>query len=109
MDLARTRFRPAYELGGLKFANWKAIKNYRYNSVFQQPLSDGSTTFGVNIWFNGNQHFNLHKRPDYLSTFKIGFELFKELKVDLFDATQPNNHKWIDKKEWRVKLNAYAS
>ena len=35
----------------------------------------------------------------------MGFDLSEQLGIDLLDATTPNDYKWINKDEWRKKLD----
>lgn len=105
VDILNSKFRPTFGLGPLNIGQWQTIKNYQYVSVFRQPLKGGSYTYEVNLWYDNNKHFELYEENDYKDAFVMGFELSEELNIDLLDATEPNNYKWIDKNEWRAKMN----
>lgn len=105
IDIKNSTFRPTYNLGPLKFGRWQKIENYEYVSVFEQPLKDGGYIFEVNLWYDKNKHFELYEEYDYKKAFVMGFELSEKLNVDLLDATVPNNYKWIDKDEWKTRMN----
>lgn len=109
IDIKNSRFRPTREIGNLKFGTWKTIKNYEYVSVFQQLLTNGSTSFKVNIWYNTNKHFTLYERDNYKDAFIVGYHLSEELDVDLLNATIPNEFEWVDKEDWKRQMNEHAS
>lgn len=109
IDLKNSRFKPTTEIGNLKFGTWKTIHNYKYVSVFQQPLTNGTTTFQVNLWYDHNKHFELYDRNSFKDAFIVGYELSEELNIDLLDATIPREFKWIDKSDWKQQMNEHAS
>ena len=109
IDIKNSKFKPTTEIGNFKFGSWKTIHNYEYVSVFQQLLSDGSTTFEVNIWYDTNKHFQLYERNSFEDAITVGYYLSEELNIDLLDATIPNDFKWIDKEEWKLKIANNAS
>ncbi|WP_179343222.1 hypothetical protein [Winogradskyella ursingii] len=109
IDIKSSKFKPTLAVGPLKFGTWKTIKNYEYVSVFHQPLKDGSYIFEVNLWYDNNKHFNLYEKDNYKDAFLIGYDLSEELNIDLLDATVPNDFKWIDKEEWKTKINEVST
>ena len=106
IDVKNSKFRPTINLGPIKLGRWQKIENYEYVSVFAQPLQDGGYIFEVNLWYDRNKHFELYEENDYKEAFIIGYELSEELNIDLLDATERNNYKWIDKDEWKAKMKA---
>lgn len=106
VDISNSRFRPTIGVGPLKFGRWQTIKNYQYVSVFHQPLKNGDYIFEVNLWYDNNKHFELYEENDYKEAFLIGYELSEQLNIDLLDATVPNDFKWVDKDEWKAKMNS---
>lgn len=105
IDIKNSRFKPSIEVGPIKVGKWKTIINYKYVSVFHQPLSNGGSVFEVNLWYDKNKHFKLYEQNDYKEAFLMGYDLSEELDIDLLDATIPNDFKWIDKDEWKSKIN----
>ncbi len=98
-------FKATFEIGPLVLGQWKKIPDPEYVSVFQQAVQQGNNIFKVNLWYDRNKHWELYTNTDYRESFLIGFDLSEELAIDLLDATTPNDYKWIDKDEWRKKLN----
>ena len=105
VDLEHSRFKPTIEVGPLKFGKWTTIMDYEYVSVFHQPLKSGNYIYEVNLWYDKNKHFKLYEQDDYKEAFLMGFDLSEELDIDLLDATVPNDFKWIDKDEWKTRMN----
>lgn len=104
IDIENSRFRPTFNIGPIKFGSWQTIKNYQYVSVFHQPTGGGDYIFEVNLWYDNNKHFELYEENDYKEAFLIGYELSEQLNIDLLDATEPNNFKWVDKDQWKAKM-----
>ena len=105
IDIENSRFKSTFEVGPIKIGKWKTILDYEYVSVFHQPLNDGDYTYEVNLWYDKNKHFQLYERNNYKEAFLMGYDLSEELDIDLLDATVPNDFKWIDKDEWKTKMN----
>lgn len=93
IDLKKMLFRPTFEVGPLKLGKWTQIKSPEYISVFQSQ-----TAYEINLWYQTNKHLELYKRDNYVDALRMAFELSEELKIDLLDATDPHNSRWIDKK-----------
>jgi hypothetical protein len=106
IDIGNSKFKPTIGLGLIQFGKWQTIKNYQYVSVFHQPTIGGTYIFEVNLWYDNNKHFELYEEDSYEDAFLIGFELSEELDIDLLDATIPNDFKWVDKAQWRVKIRS---
>ncbi|WP_299105952.1 hypothetical protein [uncultured Winogradskyella sp.] len=104
IDIENSKFRPTYNIGPLKIGSWQTIKNYEYVSVFHQPIIGGDYIFEVNLWYDNNKHFELYEEDNYKEAFLIGYELSEQLNIDLLDATEPNNFKWVDKDKWKTKM-----
>ena len=109
LDLKKLKIKASYEVGPIKIGRWQPIKNPEYVSVFLRPKSDGSTVFEVNLWYERVKHIELYERDDYMDAFKIGYNISEKLNIDLLDATVPNESKWIDKNEWKSKINEQLS
>ena len=97
VDLKNSKFRSTFEIGPIKIGQWKTITDYEYVSVFHQPLKNGGKTFEVNLWYDKNKHWELYRKNSSVDAFLIAHDLSEQLKIDLLDATIPNDYKWIDK------------
>ncbi|WP_274474820.1 hypothetical protein [Mangrovimonas aestuarii] len=102
IDLKEHKFRETIAIGPLKFGTWKTINNPEYISVFRQPLVTGEHIFEVNLWYDRNKHWQLYEKPYSSEAFEIGYEISEQLKIDLLDATDPHNRKWVDKESFKL-------
>ena len=105
IDIEKSRFKTTLEMGPLKLGKWQTIKNYTYVSVFHKPLTDGSYTFVVNLWYNKNKHFELYSKDSFSDAIQMGYDLSEQLNIELPDATIPNDFKWIDKEALKNQAN----
>ncbi|GAA4966393.1 hypothetical protein [Algibacter aquimarinus] len=97
IDIKNSKFRSTIEIGPIKLGQWKIISNYEYVSIFHQPISNGDKIFEVNLWYDRNKHWELYEKHDYKEAFLIGYKIAELLKIDILDATIPNDYKWVDK------------
>ena len=95
-DLKKKRYKEQYSVGPIKIGRWKNLPEIDYVSIFKQPKSDGNYIYEVNLWHQRNRHFNVYESINLNPIFEMGKEIAKSLDVDLLDATEPNNHKWIE-------------
>jgi len=105
IDLNASRIKASYEVGPVKMGKWQQIKNPEYISVFLRPKSNGMSVFEVNLWYEKKKRIELYERDNYMDAFRIGYQISEQLNIDLLDATVSNKSKWIDKNEWKSKLN----
>jgi hypothetical protein len=47
------------------------------------------------MWVKRNKSFTLYESGDLATAFSMGENTAKTLKVDLLDATVPNDFKWV--------------
>jgi len=94
-NLKNNTFKKEYSVGPIRVGNWKKLPNVAYVSVFRQLKKDGSHTYEVNLWLKGNKSFTVYESSHMESTFALGKNAARSLKVDLLDARVPNDYKWI--------------
>lgn len=95
-DLDNQKIKEEYRVGPLGFGRWKNVPKIEYVSVFRQLKVNGSYTYEVNLWLKGNRNFTIYETGHLATTFAMGESTAKALKVDLLDATVPNDFKWVD-------------
>jgi hypothetical protein len=94
-DLRENRFKEEYRVGPLRLGRWKKLPDIQYVSVFRQLKENGSYVYEVNMWVKRNKSFTLYESGDLATAFSMGENTAKTLKVDLLDATVPNDFKWV--------------
>lgn len=80
-----------YIIWGLKYDSRKRATNSEYISYFKDDQN-----YGVNLWYKGNKHFEIGYFDDLTSAQNAAYEIARTLKIDLLDATEKGNQKWID-------------
>jgi len=94
-DLEKQKYKEEYRVGPFGVGKWKALPKIEYVSVFRQLKANGSYTYEVNLWVNGNKSFTIYETGDMATTFAMGESTARSLKVDLLDATVPNDFRWV--------------
>ena len=91
-DFKNKQYKIIHRVGPIKVGQWRTLKSLDYISVFKKNESK----YFVNLWYNKNKHFKLfaHNKAD--AAIFMGKELAKKLKIELYDATDPHNSKWVD-------------
>lgn len=95
-DLSVKRYKEEYRVGPFKTGRWKQLPEIEYVSVFRQPKKDGNFIFETNLWYKKNKHFNIYESAVLEPAVVMGKSVALLLKVNLLDATRPNNHTWIN-------------
>lgn len=98
-DFEEKRFKREFALGVLKFGKWKPLPKIDYISLY----ATGQNVFQVNLWNYKNKHWDLYEEFNYKDAFRIAFELSELLNIDLLDATERHNFRWIDKNATKEK------
>lgn len=112
-DFNRQRWKKQFTVGPIKFGIWKSLSMITYMSVFKQ-LEVSYDEFGkktgeyysynVNLWFSGNKHVTVYSHSVKSASFNFAERTAIQLKVDLLDATVPNNFKWVELEEQNTEL-----
>ncbi|TRW22855.1 hypothetical protein FMM05_16510 [Flavobacterium zepuense] len=98
-DMATRRYKKEYRVGRVKFGRWKQLPEIEYVSVFKQaivlPGEDNAHMYTVNVWYGHNQHFTIYTKADGKPAYDMALFIATRLKVDMLDATDPQNKIWI--------------
>ncbi len=68
------------------------VPQLEYVSVFL----DSKENFQVNLWYVGNKHYKMYSFEEKEPAMKFGQMVSEKLKIDLLDATEKGNSKWIE-------------
>lgn len=82
-----------YSVWNLNFDKRKRATNFEYVAYFEK---EKNRIYGVNLWYKGNKHFEIGSFDDLTSAQNAAYEIARTLKIDLLDATENGNKKWID-------------
>jgi len=68
------------------------IPELQYVAVFK----DANELHQVNLWYKGNKRYNMFTFEDAEPAFIFAKTVCVKLKLDLLDATERGNNKWIE-------------
>ena len=91
-DFQNKQYKILYCLGPLQIGKWQSFKKLEYISVFK----NGKDLYEVNLWYNTNKRFNISTTNNLDAAFEGGKEIAKKLAIDMVDASDPHNSKWVD-------------
>ncbi len=91
-DFKNNQYKIISRIGPVKIGRWQSFKSLDYISVFKKDDYE----YIINLWYNTNKHFSFCISNNSEKALKIGSELSKKLKIDLLDATNPHNKKWVE-------------
>lgn len=84
-----TRFR----VGMISYKISSKIKEFEYVSVFK----DANEYYRTLLWYTGNKHYKMYFFEEVKPAFDFALMVSNKLNIDLLDATEKGNSKWIDK------------
>ncbi|MEX0275368.1 MAG: hypothetical protein AB3N16_13415 [Flavobacteriaceae bacterium] len=95
-DLTHKKLKKEYSLGPIKWGVWRSLPKIEYISIFKQLKKNGKYVYEVNFWHGGNKHFNVYESLDKRACLEMGKIMAQRLHLDILDATEANNYKWLD-------------
>lgn len=82
-----------YSVGLFNYKYNSEIPDLDYVSVFKNQKEE----FEVNLWYSKNKHYKMYIYETIEEAFLFGKTISNRLNIDLLDATEKGNSKWIDK------------
>ena len=82
-----------YSVWSLNFDKRKRATDFEYVAYFEK---DKNRIYGVNLWYKENRYFEIGEFDDLISAKNAAYDIARTLKIDLLDATENGNQKWID-------------
>ena len=81
-----------YNVGMISKDVKSAVPKLEYVAVFL----DEKEEYQVNLWYVGNRHYNMYSFDEKEAAFKLANHVASKLNLDLLDATERGNNKWIE-------------
>ncbi|MGV9004755.1 hypothetical protein [Flavobacterium sp.] len=81
-----------YNVGMISKDVKAAVPKLEYVSVFL----DEKEMYQVNLWYIGNRHYTMYSFDEKEMAFKLANHVANKLNLDLLDATDRGNNKWIE-------------
>jgi len=94
LNLEKEKLQTVFQWGVLKLRMQSDMPELKYVSVFNNI---GAEQFEVNLWYEGNQHFNIMDFDEAQPAIDYGRLFSEKLNLKLLDATEKGNSKWIEK------------
>lgn len=94
IDVDKNKLISRYFIGPFYKDVLSVIPNLEYVSIFFEPTYE---EYEVNLWYNKNKHYKMYVFENKETAFEFGIQVVKKLNIDLLDATEKGNSKWIDK------------
>jgi hypothetical protein len=112
IDLESKTYRSTISFLGIKVGKWKPLPKVEYISVFAtnenitvRALSAETTnTFPVihlNLFYDNNKKINIYGTKNIKDAFNVASHIADALLIDLLDATEKGDFKWVDKDKLR--------
>lgn len=96
IDIENDKLISRYSIGFFSKDVLSKTPRLEYVSVFLEPTNE---QFEVNLWYNKNKHYKMFVFEKKEDAFEFGKMVSCKLNIDLLDATEKGNFKWIDKTE----------
>ena len=84
------KYKILFCVGPIKIGRWKQFQHLEYVSIFKKR----NNVFEINL-NNKNRHFNISTYAEEDFAFFAGKTLAQKLNINLLDATDPHNSKWV--------------
>src|SRR6478672_5668199 len=91
LNLEKEKLQTEFRFWLLKMRTQSSMPELEYVSVFK---NEGAETYEVNLWYEGNHHFNVDNFDEAEPAFEFGRKFSEKLNLKLLDATQKGNFKW---------------
>jgi len=114
INLESQTFRKTTSVVGFSFGKWQTLQNPEYISVFNtteditiRALTAETTNslpiIVLNIFYGQNKKITVYKTKNVKDAFDVAAHISDALLIDLLDATEKGNFKWVDKDLYRDK------
>ncbi|WP_134148891.1 hypothetical protein [Flavobacterium sp. 270] len=82
-----------YIIGPFSYDVKLKVTDFEYVSFFEDRYGE----FGTNLWYVKNRHYKMYSFENKEAAFQFSLNLSNKLNIDLLDATEKGNFKWIEK------------
>ncbi|MEH6534839.1 MAG: hypothetical protein V7719_00495 [Psychroserpens sp.] len=114
IDLESKTYRKTHSFLGLKIGKWQPLSQTEYVSVFatteditvraiSAETTNSRDVILLNIFYDRNKNFTAYAATNLKDAFDVASHISDALLIDLLDATEKGNFKWVDKDIYREK------
>ncbi|MFY7742427.1 MAG: hypothetical protein ACOVQR_07265 [Flavobacterium sp.] len=97
IDVDKNKLISRYFIGSFYKDILSEVPKLEYISVF---FLSSKEVYEVNLWYNQNKHYKMYVFDNKNSAFEFAVQVVNKLNLDLLDATEKGNFKWIEKKSF---------
>ncbi len=112
IDLKSKTYRKITSILGLKFGIWHPMGSAKYISVFNTAESvtvrvetiettKSSDIILLNLFFEDKTKITIYRTNNAKDAFNVASHIADALIIDLLDATEKGNFRWVDKQLFR--------
>lgn len=83
----------SYRVGRFKYDVKSKLPDLQYVSIFKNAKNE----FETNLWYGKNNHYNMYNFENFDEALQFGNIIANKFNLDILDATQKGNFKWIEK------------
>ena len=94
INTEKQKLKTQFSVGIIKVNYFSKIPELKYVSVFKNTTNEN---IEVNLWYSNNKHFNAANYKLIDEAMDFGLLFSNKLNLDLLDATEKGNFKWVDK------------
>ena len=114
IDLTSKQYRMVTSIMGVTLGSWESLQKAEYISVFSTSetitwryiTAETTNAFPIidlNIFFENNKKVTVYKTKTLKDAYDVALHIADTLDIDILDATEANNYKWVDKEILRKK------
>nr|WP_321232643.1 hypothetical protein [uncultured Psychroserpens sp.] len=114
INLQSNTYRKTTSFLGITFGAWRNLNNPEYISIFNTTeditlralTAETTNSFPIivlNIFYEKNKKITVYKTKNIKDAFDVASHIADALLIDLLDATEKGDYKWIDKDHLREK------
>ncbi|WP_298900815.1 hypothetical protein [uncultured Psychroserpens sp.] len=114
INLKSNTYRKTISFLGIRFGTWRTLENLEYISVFNtteditlRALTAETTNslpiIVLNLFYERNKKITVYKTENVKDAFNVASHIADALIIDLLDATEKGDYKWVNKDILREK------
>ncbi len=93
IDVDKDKLVSRFFIGSFQKDVLTKVPALEYVAVFR----NAKDFYEVNLWYKGNKHYKMYDFDDSQPAFQFAQMVAQKLNLDLLDATERGNSKWIEK------------
>lgn len=94
IDFMKLKLKTVWSVGLIAINFRSTIPELQYVSVFRNYKEE---IYEVNVWYQTTKYFNIGCFENQETAFNFGIMLSDKLNIDLLDATERGDSKWVEK------------